>query len=1013
MPKTDRRSHKESEEQKASFEAQTDSGAIAQGNGAQAVGAGGVLIGGNAERSNFIVGNNNQVVIYQGKEAVIPSAEAVARHRVALKERLEKDARSRWGGMSFYIQEEGVTLPIQASPYQVGQLGARTNLQDSLKSVQRILVLGDPGSGKTIALERLAWELCKDNEPVVPVLIRLFHYDGGPLAEWVRAHLQECDCLRLDDEQTLTAFLQEGAVRCVFLFDGLNEVVPEYRNQLVGQLDRWMSAYPRHAVIITSRVQDELWRKFREELPAVVVQPIQAEQARTYLSAHLGTKGDELYRCLDERLLGLARTPLILWLIKEAGMAGESLPGNRGELYARFVSRMLRRDTERQMDVHFSERVKQEALAALALHMSRAQRLACPRDEVVQVIASTLGKDGSEELDKAESLVAACARHGLLAGEDELWFAPHQTVQEHFAAVALREFVHQEQRMNNAARLWRNALHTMTGRRTGLDVLASEEWWMETLVQLAGITDDPTWLARTLAQTNPWLAWWCVQEGRTVDETTRTWIENRSTILLNAPELNDRRRAVQTLVQTHNERVLRPLLRAAADDDQEVSRLALQGLSDMGEAARTLVKDILPGKDELLWEAALRYLRIFPNDQLWAEIPEHMWDKILTATDRRVAVTAMLREKSERFARPLLKAAAGYDQEISHLALQGLLDMGEAVVRTVIVELLHDKDERVWKMTLHYLSVETESALWSDIARRIRTDRDLLGEARKRLLEPPLAIWEKYDKAAILAKIRACNILECGQLAKEETYYWKPPYGEPEWVTIPAGEFWMGGKGLYDGKPIHKLALPEYQIARVPVTNAQYVLYVQDVKAKPPEHWRGGSVPSGLENHPVVDVSWKEALAYCNWLSEKIEKQVCLPSEAEWEKAARGDKDKRLYPWGPWRYLHCNSSGLGLDNTTPVGLFLSGASPYGLLDMSGNVMEWTRTIWADKFGYPYQIEDGRENLQVRSPHVIRGGSFHDGEDSVRCAYRGWSPGYGDSRGGFRVMVVSTGTLSRT
>jgi hypothetical protein len=358
----------------------------------------------NVEHSNIVVGDHNRLEFhYHGKQIIIPSAEDVASHRAALKEKLEKEALARWGGMSFYIQEEGVTLPIEASPYETGQLGARTNLQDSLKSAERMLLLGDPGSGKTVALERLAWELSAGAEHAIPLLIKLFRYDGKPLADWVRARLQECGCLRLDDADTLTVFLQESAARFVFLFDGLNEVAPEHRNMLVGELDRWMSAYPRHEVIITSRVQDELWHKLRAErgeIFVMMVQPINNEQARRYLTTHLGDmKGNELYRQLDEHLLALTRTPLVLWLIKEAGAAGESLPGNRGELYHRFVVRMLQRDKEREMNRQFSERMKDRALSMSALHISYAQRLTCPRSEAVDVVAGAFEKDVPEKLE--------------------------------------------------------------------------------------------------------------------------------------------------------------------------------------------------------------------------------------------------------------------------------------------------------------------------------------------------------------------------------------------------------------------------------------------------------------------------------------------------------------------------------------------------------------------------------------------------------------------------------------
>jgi hypothetical protein len=429
--------------------------------------------------------------------------------------------------MSVYIQEEGATLPIEASPYQLGRLGPRENLLDLLSAADRLLVLGEPGSGKTVTLERLAWELCNGTSPTVPVLIRLFHYDGTGLAEWMRAFLQRTGYLRLDSDQTLTAFLKEGNVRCFFLFDGLNEVAPPYRDRLVAELIRWAASYPRHPVILTSRSQDTLWRQLRESIgQAVVVQPIADAEARAYLVKHLGEKGKSLYGRLDKRLRGMAQTPLVLWLIKEAGAAGESVPGNRGELYARFVSRMLRRDTDRRMDAEISEKVKRQAMAALAYHLSLEQRLYCSQYEAIETVAQHLGEE------QAEAVVEACARHGLLAGDDLVWFAPHQTVQEHFAALALQEMVEQERSMSQWAKIGRGVRRLVTGREESLAGLARNDWWMETFVQLAGLTEDADWLTLKVAWTNPWLAWWCVQEGQEVIEDVRDEIASRSERLL-------------------------------------------------------------------------------------------------------------------------------------------------------------------------------------------------------------------------------------------------------------------------------------------------------------------------------------------------------------------------------------------------------------------------------------------------------------------------------------------------
>lgn len=275
-----------------------------------------------------------------------------------------------------------------------------------------------------------------------------------------------------------------------------------------------------------------------------------------------------------------------------------------------------------------------------------------------------------------------------------------------------------------------------------------------------------------------------------------------------------------------------------------------------------------------------------------------------------------------------------------------------------------------------------------------RVEGDLLGDAQRRLKLQADAPLKKGDKTSVLAKIVASNALARIESRQVVSSFWKPPYGEPQWVNIPEGNFWMGRRDN-----LVQIYLPQYQISRVPITNAQYAYYVNDTGGEFPEHWRGGNIPAGLENHPVTYVSWFDAFLYCKWLSEKVQKEINLPSEAEWEKAARGDKDKRTYPWGDeWRDLHCNSNELGLDDTTPVGLFLNGSSLYGVLDMSGNVWEWTRTNYITR-------EDDLFSLDRR---VIRGGSFSARSEFMSCAARRrYYPSIGGFRSsGFRVVISS-------
>jgi formylglycine-generating enzyme required for sulfatase activity len=218
---------------------------------------------------------------------------------------------------------------------------------------------------------------------------------------------------------------------------------------------------------------------------------------------------------------------------------------------------------------------------------------------------------------------------------------------------------------------------------------------------------------------------------------------------------------------------------------------------------------------------------------------------------------------------------------------------------------------------------------------------------------------------------------------------------EPEMILIPAGEFLMGSDPSMDKdardneQPQHTLYLPDYYLARTPVTNAQYAAFVQDTGHRQPYHWESGKLPEGKEDHPVIYVSWHDAVTYCDWLTEVIGKPYRLPSEAEWEKGARGS-DGRIYPWGnQWDAGRCNSKEGGKGDTTPVWAYPQGASPYGLLDMAGNVWEWTRNLWSTSFKYPYDPADGREDLDAPSVilRVLRSGAFDDNKRLVRCAYR--------------------------
>jgi formylglycine-generating enzyme required for sulfatase activity len=272
-------------------------------------------------------------------------------------------------------------------------------------------------------------------------------------------------------------------------------------------------------------------------------------------------------------------------------------------------------------------------------------------------------------------------------------------------------------------------------------------------------------------------------------------------------------------------------------------------------------------------------------------------------------------------------------------------------------------------------------------------------------------------------------------------------------VYIPAGPFRMGSaendeQANDDEKPPHTLELPAFYISRYPVTNAQFAHFIAEHGYDerrywtPPESgwdWRQendhsqpydwGDARWGALTRPVMGVSWYEALAYCRWLGEKLAslssqylarddlspeqrafwlaaqrpESFSLPSEAQWEKAARG-VDGRIYPWGSNRITpeHANYSETQLGQTSPVGIFPKGASPYDVLDMSGNVWEWTLSLYQP---YPYHAEDGRNDLQAEGARVMRGGSWSYNPRNARCAFRLWDrPNYFGNNFGFRVVL---------
>lgn len=222
----------------------------------------------------------------------------------------------------------------------------------------------------------------------------------------------------------------------------------------------------------------------------------------------------------------------------------------------------------------------------------------------------------------------------------------------------------------------------------------------------------------------------------------------------------------------------------------------------------------------------------------------------------------------------------------------------------------------------------------------------------------------------------------------------------PDTILIPAGPFWRGsppGGPEPNETPRLKLDLSAYRIGRYPVTNAQYACFLAanpdhpvpylDEKEHRPYNWNPETrtYPDGKASHPIVLVSLQDAMDYCHWLSKTTGQHYRLPREEEWEKAARGTwPDERNYPWGEWRADYCNTQELGRCCTSDIHEFeRTNQSPLGVVDMTGNVWEWTASPYR-----PYPDSAYKSSSSGGERNVVRGGSWGNFRDKARVSFRG-------------------------
>jgi formylglycine-generating enzyme len=215
-----------------------------------------------------------------------------------------------------------------------------------------------------------------------------------------------------------------------------------------------------------------------------------------------------------------------------------------------------------------------------------------------------------------------------------------------------------------------------------------------------------------------------------------------------------------------------------------------------------------------------------------------------------------------------------------------------------------------------------------------------------------------------------------------------PPILEPTLVTIPEGWFLMGSEvGQDNERPIHRVWIDAFQLAAHQVTNAEYVKFLRATATLPPPFW--DDLHFKQPQQPVVGVSWHEAQRYCDWLATNLEKPYRLPTEAEWERAARGGAERARFPWGdaPPECLP-NYASRWLTGPEPVGQ--SEVNAYGLFDICANVHEWCRD-WYDPGYYAVSPERNPRGPESGQRRASRGGSWRHHIKVSRCSARSSIP----------------------
>ncbi len=878
------------------------------------------------------------------------------------------------------------------------------NVPPEARTARHAVIFGEPGAGKTTALRKMLHHcltrgpeslgLAPGTEPFFLPLRRLASAD---LSEALPVFLERelPGELRSDGANALAARLWRRG-RLLLLLDGLDEIGDEQRRQEVCSYLEWqLSDAERRQVraVVSCRYSGYGSRvKLGGHFAHLDVRPLDGAQVRDlvrlwfrqvqpripdYTAEEARRAADDLISALEsegyssQQLKVLVSSPLLLTLLCVVVLRGGEMPRHRVAFYDQCLRVLLGRwgKTSKGREPLLEVETALGVLRPLAWELHAARR----RDDLSKAELVNHLRERLRRLDnRASGFRVLDWLHRETGVIEE--YAP---LRYGFMHLGLQEYL--------------AAAHAASRGEELLDRLSSnfgDRWWREVILLLAGLPGHRVlrpFIERVLCSDalveHADLLRECLAEAQEVD--LEPFLE-----VLDSADDPGRQAAVLRLLRGHfthghyDARLIARAERLTGSSHTDLAALARQAVDDYARAA--------PGARRKGHELVLCHL---PADLEAAKA---------LATD--------LKKRGVR-----LFETANLESD-----LEAIVDG----VRGVAV-LVGEAGEPVWEHACQRACLELFAG------ERLPLIPVLLAGAREKPELPRSMSWAPWVDISGGLDAASCEALEgsafeprARPIRVSKDVAEEPAHGQPlrdpltgiELVWVPGGRFQMGGTRYDDEQPVHWVRMSPFWLGKTPVTNRQYGVFLDQTKHEEPEepkYWRDRRFSD--PDQPVVGLSWHEAQAFCEWLCESLGAEARLPSEAQWEYAARGT-DGREYPWGnepPDPSRAC----FGLDYTegqpARVGTHPAGRGAFGTLDQAGNVWEWCQDVWRED---AYEKRSGNEVVDPlvtageESVRVLRGGSWGSPAGSLRAASRDWRQASSRDVGiGFRVLAAPAST----